>query len=429
MSTKILEEIIQAQKQGHARGIASICSAHPDVLRVVMQQAAQSGAVALVETTCNQVNQFGGYTGMTPKDFTVYLKKLADQARLAPEQLLLGGDHLGPSVWQKEPADSALEKSAVLIRAYIQAGYRKIHLDASMKLADDDPNRPLPVELAAQRSAFLASIAEQTCMENGLPFPRYVIGTEVPIPGGAQSTHKGLCITTPQDAQQTIEATRLAFEQAGLGAAWERVLAIVVQPGVEFGDEFVDDYQPERAKALAELIQAYSGLVYEAHSTDYQTRQGLQALARDHFAILKVGPALTFALREALFALASMENELISDAGSRSNLAEVLDNAMLQAPGYWRPYYPGDEQQQHFARKYSLSDRSRYYWGDPRVQNAIRALLTNLSTKSLPLTLISQYSPLQYAKIRSRELTPTPQAIIDDRVRIVLEDYEFACGM
>ncbi len=87
-------------------------------------------------------------------------------------------------------------------------------------------------------------------------------------------------------------------------------MALVVQPGVEFGDEFVHEYQPEPARELVHLIESYPNLVYEAHSTDYQTRQGLRDLVQDHFAILKVGPALTFAFREAIFALVNMENEL-----------------------------------------------------------------------------------------------------------------------
>lgn len=99
-----------------------------------------------------------------------------------------------------------------------------------------------------------------------------------------------------------------------------RVIAIVVQPGVEFDHTQIIHYQPQAAQALSAWIKE-TPMVYEAHSTDYQTRQAYRALVRDHYAILKVGPALTFALREAIFALAQMENELIS----RNNVV-----------GYWR---------------------------------------------------------------------------------------------
>ena len=363
---------------------------------------------------------------MTPEAFVAYVQGIAQKAGLPLERLLLGGDHLGPNVWQDEPAESAMAKSAEMVKAYIKAGYIKIHLDASMKLADDDPRLPLPVEIAAGRAAFLAACAEQACAEGCLAPPRYVIGTEVPTPGGAQNEQEELCVTAPQAARQTIDLSRTAFEQTGLESAWERVVALVVQPGVEFGDEFVHDYQPEAARDLVQLIASCPSLVYEAHSTDYQTRQGLSDLMRDHFAILKVGPALTYVFREAIFALAYMEKELIPTLAERSNLIEALDAAMLEAPEHWRKYYLGSGQQARFARKYSLSDRSRYYWAKPQVQNALQKLFSNLHQIPLPLTLISQFSPLQYQKIRSGEIAATPEAIISDRIAIVLEDYDQA---
>jgi D-tagatose-1,6-bisphosphate aldolase subunit GatZ/KbaZ len=116
---------------------------------------------------------------------------------------------------------------------------------------------------------------------------------------------------------------------------------------VEFDHTQIIHYQPQEAKALSAWIES-TPMVYEAHSTDYQTRQAYRALVRDHFAILKVGPALTFALREAIFALAQMENELI--ARSRSRVMEVIDEVMLNEPGYWKNTIapPG-------ARRWSIS--------------------------------------------------------------------------
>ncbi|MEN5354458.1 class II D-tagatose-bisphosphate aldolase, non-catalytic subunit, partial [Luteimonas sp. TWI165] len=141
--------------------------------------------------------------------------------------------------------------------------------------------------------------------------PVYVIGTEVPVPGGATEAIDGLAVTAPEAALATIEAHRDAFAAAGLQAAWTRVIASVVQPGVEFDHHQVIDYVPAAAHALSAAIEQVPGLVFEAHSTDYQTPEALAALVRDHFAILKVGPGLTFALREALWALDAIEREWI----------------------------------------------------------------------------------------------------------------------
>ncbi|WP_194515902.1 class II D-tagatose-bisphosphate aldolase non-catalytic subunit, partial [Klebsiella pneumoniae] len=173
------------------------------------------------------------------------------------------------------------------------------------------------------------------------------------------------------------------FRKLGLDAALERVIAIVVQPGVEFDHTQIIHYQPQEAKALSAWIES-TPMVYEAHSTDYQTRQAYRALVRDHFAILKVGPALTFALREAIFALAQMENELIAPE-SRSRVMEVIDEVMLNEPGYWKKYYRPTWSQAMVDIHFSLSDRIRYYWPHPRIRQSVEKLIANLTDAKLPL--------------------------------------------
>jgi D-tagatose-1,6-bisphosphate aldolase subunit GatZ/KbaZ len=421
-----LDEIVQMQKRGEVRGIPSVCSAHPWVLRAAMENATNTGAPLLVEATCNQVNQFGGYTGMRPGDFVRYIHSIAEENHFPVERVILGGDHLGPSVWQNEPAEVAMQKAEEMVRAYVRAGFTKIHLDASMNLAGD-PTGVLPVEVCAIRAARLAKVAEQTWVGANLPAPRYVIGTEVPVPGGAREHENGVEITTVERVQDTLTVTREIFRREQVEAAWERVIAVVVQPGVEFGDDFVLAYQPEKAQDLARFIESEPKLVYEAHSTDYQTREALKHLVRDHFAILKVGPALTFAFREAVFALAMIENELYPQA-TRSNLIEVLDMAMVRHPEYWRNYYHGTAEEQAFKRKFSLSDRARYYWMVPEVQGALERLLVNLGKGPLPRVLISQFVPDFTGKIERGEVENIPEAIILAKIGDILENYSTACG-
>lgn len=409
------DEIVAAQKQGEARGITSVCSAHPYVLK----QSLKVFERPLIEATCNQVNQFGGYTGMKPVDFVHYVRGIAAENNCPFENILLGGDHLGPSVWQGEPAEVAMGKAEVLIHDYVKAGFVKIHLDCSMRLADD-PEGPLDVEVSAERAARLAQVAEQVGKE-GL---RYVIGTEVPIPGGAKDYEECISVTKVEDARQTIEVTREAFYRVGLESAWERVIAVVVQPGVEFGDDFILPYQPEATGELSKFIEIQP-MVYEAHSTDYQTRQALKDLVRDHFAILKVGPALTFAFREAVFALAEIENELFA-ADESSNIISILDDVMVQHSEYWARYYMGSMEEQAFKRKYSLSDRIRYYWTEPKVQHALNLLLTRLAKTPLPETLLKQYVPEIYASSKNESRSITPERILLSKIQYVLDGYYLA---
>jgi len=415
--SNMFDELISSQKHGEAKGIPSVCSAHPFVIKQTLKVSETFRVSPLIEATCNQVNQFGGYTGMTPKDFVAYVRGIAEENNFPFENIVLGGDHLGPSVWQNEPADSAMHKAEALIREYMQAGFTKIHLDCSMRLADD-PEGALDPEIVAKRAVRLAKVAES--VGTGLApvhLPRYVIGTEVPIPGGATEHEEGVSVTKVEDAQQTIEVTQEAFYREGLQSAWERVIAVVVQPGVEFGDDFVLPYQPEAAQDLSRFIEGQP-MVYEAHSTDYQTRDALKNLVRDHFAILKVGPGLTFAFREAVFALAMIENELIAK-DQRSNIIQVLDDVMVRNPEYWKKYYRGDEAEQAFKRKYSLSDRARYYWVQPEVRNAFERLMKNLGGKTLPYALLGQFVG---------ETGLNAERAIEWKIDKVLMDYLVACG-
>ena len=61
--------LIDSQKRGEPRGVYSICSAHPRVVAASMAQARDDDLPLLIESTVNQVNQFGGYTGMQPTAF------------------------------------------------------------------------------------------------------------------------------------------------------------------------------------------------------------------------------------------------------------------------------------------------------------------------------------------------------------------------
>lgn len=420
-----VSEIISVHKSGTTRGIYSVCSSNKYVLQASLEQAREDGSFLLVEATCNQVNQYGGYTGMVPRVFAEFVTRLADQAGFPREKLILGGDHLGPTVWGRETAGAAMGKARELVKEYAEAGFTKIHLDASLSCAGDPV--PLPDETVASRSADLCAIAEEY-RRPGIE-PVYVVGTEVPVPGGVQDQDEGLHITKPDEAETTIYNARQAFERLHLEEAWERVVALVVQPGVEFGNDFIIDYNREKAGDLSKIIEGYSGMTLEAHSTDYQKKESLRHMVEDNFSILKVGPWLTFAFREAIQALSAIERELISTGNRRaaSGIEDVLEQEMRADPGYWQKYYPGTPGQQYLQRRYSFSDRVRYYWQRPAVDAALDRLFTNLEEMGIPLSLLSQYLPSQYESVREGCLVLNPKALARDKVRDVLRIYSYAC--
>jgi D-tagatose-1,6-bisphosphate aldolase subunit GatZ/KbaZ len=388
----------------------------------------------LIESTANQVNQFGGYTGQKPADFAASVRKIADSMQFPFEKILLGADHLGPYVWRRETAREAMEKAYALARDSILAGYTKIHLDCSMPCADDtgDRQKPLADEIVSERAAQLCAVAESAHRElsKGSPAPLYVIGTEVPIPGGELNGMHAPETTRAEDLERTLTIAKHAFLSRGLAAAWERVVAVVVQPGVEFGDTSVHAYDSRKARELKDFSVKHWHGVYEAHSTDYQSSDALRQLVNDHFAVLKVGPWLTYAFREVVFGLADAEEEWLAQrTGVRlSGVREALERAMIENPEYWQDYYQGDEGALRFARQFSYSDRARYYWAQPRVAAALERLLANLTTYPAPDAVLRKYLPRQAELVRQGQLEIGSASLIRNKIQEVLEVYAKACG-
>jgi D-tagatose-1,6-bisphosphate aldolase subunit GatZ/KbaZ len=278
-----------------------------------------------------------------------------------------------------------------------------------------------------RRAVRLARAAEAAYTVVGGEPPVYVIGTEVPVPGGATETIDGLALTSPEAALATIEAHRQAFIAADLKSAWGRVIASVVQPGVEFDHHNVIDYHPLDAQALSHAITSVPDMVYEAHSTDYQTRDALRTLVKDHFAILKVGPGLTFAMREALWALDAIDQELTPDH-QQARLRDTVLERMRDQPKYWTKYYHAVGKPLTVDLQYSLSDRVRYYWPDPVIEAARVRLFENLSANLPPISLLSQHLPHALHAVREGAATRDPLSLAVAHVSAVLDDYHHACN-
>jgi D-tagatose-bisphosphate aldolase class II non-catalytic subunit len=405
--------LIADNRAGKPRGVASWCTAHPQTLGVVLAACRDGDDPILIEATCNQVNQHGGYTGMTPAAFRTFIEGLARQERVDPARIILGGDHLGPNPWKGRTAAEALREARDMVRAYVEAGFSKIHLDTSMPCAGD---RGLTEAAIAERAANLCAVAEEASAGGDLA---YVIGTEVPIPGGELEALDSLAVTRPEAARRTFELHRAAFAAKGIGEAIDKVIALVVQPGVDMGNTQVFAYDPAKAAALSAAVLEIPGVVFEAHSTDFQTESALASLVATHFAILKVGPSLTFAFREAVVAMAAIEERLV--ASGRSDVLAALERAMDDNPVHWRSYVDADAAER-VGRLFGLSDRVRYYWPEPRVDAAVTTLTRNIDAASVPLGLISQFVG---ATLCEGEI-PLSRRIVQAKVGAVVAKYRRA---
>lgn len=427
-----LTKIVTIQKSGKAVGIYSACSANSFVIEAVLKKGLEDNSCVLIESTANQCDQFGGYTGMKPIDFKNYVYEIADKLGFDKNKIFLGGDHLGPLTWTSLNEKEAMANSEVLIDAYVSAGFTKIHVDTSMKVADDDSNVRLSDETIARRGVHLVKVAENAykkLLETNPDAvePVYIVGSEVPIPGGSQAAvDEGVQVTKVEDFTATMNTFKDTFEKEGISDVWDRVLGIVVQPGVEEKDSGCTEYDRSKAVELAKAIRTIPDLVFEGHSTDYQTKIKLREMVEDGVAILKVGPGLTFAAREGLYALSFIEDEACKANGKTpSNFREVLDEEMLKNDKHWKKHYHGTDAEIALKRKYSFSDRSRYYYSTDAVKAAIDTLLDNLKD-GCPLNLLSQFMPIQYTKVREGVLKNDPKELVLDRIGNTIDEYLYA---
>ena len=398
-----IQQMMDQRREGKICGIESVCSANEFVLEVALKRSKLFNAPVLIEATANQVNQFGGYTGMYPKDFYEMVLKMAAEIGVPENHIILGGDHLGPLTWQNLPETEAMEKSETLVYQYARAGFTKIHLDTSMKVADD-PEGLLSTETIARRGATLYKAAmkgyeDLKAEKPDAMRPVFVIGSEVPIPGGAQEAEDTLAVTKPEAFRDTVATYRRVFKEEGIEDGMNDVVAVVTQPGVEFGDDQVFLYDHDAATELCAALNEFPEVCFEGHSTDYQSKECLKRMVEDGIAILKVGPALTYGLRESLFSLSMMEKELVPEE-KQARFIETLEKVMLEKPDNWKKHYHGDEKQLALCRKYSFSDRCRYYIGLPEVVESINKLFENLREYPIPMNMLHQYMPISYIKRR-----------------------------
>jgi D-tagatose-1,6-bisphosphate aldolase subunit GatZ/KbaZ len=425
MST-ILLDLRNDHLAGRRRGRVAICSSHRSVLEAAVELAMSRDDHLLIEVTGNQVNQYGGYSGMTPAAFASEIDRLALAMGFPRSRILLGADHLGPHIWRNEPIEGAMPKALELARQCVRAGFCKIHIDTGFGCAEDAAP-VLPPETAAERAATLCRAAESAAeqLPSAASRPLYVIGAEVPPPGGALDNPRTLGITSVAKVEETLRLYEARFKAARLEPAWNRIMAIVVQPGVEFGDCLVAPYCSERARTLSRFHDRLpADMTYEVHSTDYQSAGNLSQMAADHFTLLKVGPCLTHAFGEAVFGLARIEYEQLHRrlGVQLSNIAEVLEAVMLENPVHWQSHYRGSPEKLRFLRLHSRRDRLRYYWSHPAVAGALKRLLANLEPGLSPAWVEAHWPGLNAARPSDRSPID-PATLIRRCIQMALKPY------
>ena len=415
-STTLFSEMRQRAKGKNLRGFYGIHSTHPLVLRAAMRQALGDGNVLLVEF---DGPQRGKNSIKRPGDYTLFLNKLACDNGFPPERLVIGSGQMrvnSRQVLQEEQSRLQFhEKAVAWVVECVNAGFEKIYLESG-ELTESGQIAALQADLCrAAENAF-----ERAGTGKGQPY--YVLGTLFT----AADENKQLKPEEIVDSVTAIwKAGKKAFQAAGLEDAWQRVIALAVQPEMGYTDYEVKPYQSETALGLKQLSEKYGRFVYEVPSADYQPSLSVERLHADRFAILGIGPELTFTMREALFSLAMLENEwMIGKPGARlSNLIVELDKAMQLDPQGWRDVYKGNGFEQLLARKYSCRDLSRNYWQERDVEAAVEQLMKNLVQNPPPLPILRQFFAGGYELAGDTLGGNWPEELLIRKIQNVIEPY------
>ena len=330
------------------KSLPSFCTSNFDVLKVLMVFNKYHKLPTLIESTSNQVNQFGGYTGLEPKQFKKKIEKLCKLVKLPSRQLIIGGDHLGPLPWKNINTKSAMKNAKVLVKKCLKAKYNKIHIDTAIICKDEkNINRNIIVNRCED---ILKSISKKDLKNIFL-----VVGTEVPFAGGGD--HLKPVITNLESIKKEYLLYSQMFKRKKI--LNKTPFALVIDPGIGFNNRKVTTSNLT-GFIKKKLFSKKQNFYFEAHSSDYQSKENLKKLVDNNFKFLKVGPELTHIYAKSIFEMQNIE-KLIRKK-KLSNIGDTLLNEMNTNKDYWKNYYKGSKKKINFLMFNSYLDRSRYYW-------------------------------------------------------------------
>lgn len=319
----------------------------------------------LIETTSNQVNQFGGYSKNQPKDFIKKINKLIKSVKINKKFIYFGGDHLGPLPWKKNRSSLALKNSINLIDLYLKANYQKIHIDTSIRCKDD--NSLTNKEIFERTEYILKNIQNKKILKKVF----FVFGSEVPLAGGndiqkIKITENNKIITEYQNFSKLLKSEKLSTKD----------FALVIEPGMKFKNHSITEPRLKNFE-IKKKFSKKNKFYFEAHSTDYQYLKILKKLVKNNFKILKVGPELTFNLVKSFLFMEQVQKKYYK---SKNNFKEIILKKMFLNNVYWRDYFKKNGKRKLEKKLInSFFDRTRYYLDNKDVINSIKTLEININ--------------------------------------------------
>jgi tagatose-1,6-bisphosphate aldolase non-catalytic subunit AgaZ/GatZ len=353
-------------ERGVVPTVLAICPNSEAVVKAAMVAAREAAAPLFFAATLNQVDVEGGYTGWTQADFVRLAREMA--ARYGYEgPIVVGLDHGGPWLKDKQtqegwPRERAMQGVKDSLSACLDAGYDLLHVDPTVDRTLPK-GRPMPIELAIERTLELIEHAESHRRRKRLPPVSYEVGTE--------EVHGGLADMGV--FRLFLDGLKQGLDRMGMAEVWP--CFVVGKVGT---DLHTTEFDPAVAQRLAAVAAEY-GSVIKGHYTDSVSNP--EAYPRAGMGGANVGPEFTEAEYQALEELVQMEETLA--LRSRSGMMAALREAVI-ASGRWEKWRLPDEQGKSFdelsqeRQGWLVRTGCRYIWSAPEVVAARQRLYANV---------------------------------------------------
>ena len=394
------------------KALPSFCSSNSTVLNTLIKFCKLHNLPILIESTSNQVNQFGGYSNKTPNVFIKTVKQIARKENFNLKKLFFGGDHLGPLPWKNYNSQIAMQNSLKLVKSYLKAGYNKIHLDTSIKCLDD---KKINNQLVYNRTSF---IFKKLNLKKYISKIFFVFGTEVPLSGGNDTN------IISQTSINQIKSEFLSFKKL-LGIK-KLKFAMVIEPGMKFMHNNI------KKPNLINFVQKKkfskkNNFMYEAHSSDFQSLNTLKNLVKNNFKFLKVGPELTYNLTKSFLYMEKIEIKLIK---KKSLFSKILFQHMNKNNTFWISYFKKKKKTTFKEIIKSKFDRTRYYLENKKILTSINLLKKNIDKQNMKqiLRYFRKVDQKSIINIKSKLKLSNFDSINYLYLDLVFKKYYKACG-
>ena len=344
------------------KALPSFCTSNIEVIKSILFFCHIKKLPCLIECTSNQVNQHGGYTNKTPKMFIKEILSISKKIKFNSKKLFLGGDHLGPLPWKKRSKTVAIKNSISLINDYLDQKFCKIHIDTSIKCKNDEY---INSDIIFERTN---EILNNDNIKKKIKDKFLVVGTEVPLSGSGDN--ENIIKTSKKQIETEVIKFKKILKKQNLK---NNIFGLVIEPGMKYMHSSVT--KPNFTNFTNKKnISKKNNFVYEAHSTDYQSKKILKQLVKNNFKFLKVGPELTYSYSRSLFFMENIEKNNFKL--KNSNIKKIIFSSMLKNRKYWEGYY---EKKTPELLLNSKLDRMRYYFNSKPVVNSIKTLKKNIN--------------------------------------------------